>query len=357
MRGIDGIIYINLDHRTDRKKLIESELHRIGVPNEKVHRFSAIYDRFNGTKGCLLSHIQALDLAIEKGWERVLILEDDVVFIKKQKEIENQLAYFFEITNGEWDVFFLGGGYREKKTTPWEEIFQVYNSWCAHAYIVHRPYLEKLKACFLSAYEMIKDHFFNNQSLIYSLDQVWRVLQRNDRWYANEQQAAVQKTGISDIDPVYEPLNRFKRVVYIDRGNEERLLTEFARVRLDLKRVYRSESPIEALHCAVEVGGEDTLIIEDTVTFPEDLKELDQVIAHFFKWRGHDWDLYLFDGMGCKIIETAHPDFYRVTQLSDCPLYALRQPFYQKVYTHLKEGNKISSLEIKPQNSVFCSRL
>ncbi len=204
---------------------------------------------------------------------------------------------------------------------------------------------------------MIKDHFFNNQSLIYSLDQVWRVLQRNDRWYANERQAAVQKTGMSDIDPVYEPLNRFKRVVYIDRGNEERLLTEFARVRLDLKRVYRSESPIEALHCAVEVGGEDTLIIEDTVTFPKDLKELDQVIAHFFKWRGHDWELYLFDGMGCKTIETAHPDFYRVTQIGHSPLYALRQPFYQKVYTHLKEGNKISSLEIKPQNSVFCSRL
>lgn len=357
MRGVDGIIYINLDHRTDRKNLIESELHRIGVPNEKVYRLSAIYDRFNGTRGCLLSHIQALNLAIDKGWEKVLILEDDVLFIKKLKDLEGQLAYFFEVTNKEWDVFFLGGGYREKKSTPWEGIDQIYNSWCAHAYIVHRPYLEKIKACFLSSSEMIKDHFFNNQSLIYSLDQVWRVLQRSDRWYAHIEQCAVQRTGTSDIDPVYEPLNRFKRIVYIDSGNERRLLNELDRVRLDFKRVYRSESHIDALQCAMEVGGEDTLILEDRITFPEDLKKLDQVIAHFLKWRGHDWELYLFNKVGCKTVETTHPDFYRVAQIGICPLYALRQPFYPILYNHLKRGKEISSLEIKSQNSVFCSRL
>ncbi|MCB1072767.1 MAG: glycosyltransferase family 25 protein [Chlamydiia bacterium] len=357
MRGVDGIIYINLDHRIDRKELMESELQQLGVPKEKIHRLSAVYDRFNGTKGCLLSHIQSLTLAMERGWEKVLILEDDVVFTKNLEFLENQLSYFFQAAKGEWDVFFLGGAYREKKITPWEGIYQIHNSWCAHAYIVRGPYLEKIRACFLSAYEMIKDHFFNNQSLIYSLDQVWRVLQRNDRWYAAVEQCAVQKTGTSDIDPVYEPLNRFKRVVFIDNGNEKKLLNELDRVRLDFGRVYRSKNPVEALECAIDVSGEDTLILEDRVTFPEDLKELDQIIAHFLKWRGHDWDLYLFDGVGCKAVETPHPDFYRVTHIGDCPLYALRQPFYQILYAHLKEGKEMSSLEIKPQNSVFCSRL
>ena len=38
MRGIDGIIYINLDHRTDRKALIEQELNRLRILlKDKMH--------------------------------------------------------------------------------------------------------------------------------------------------------------------------------------------------------------------------------------------------------------------------------------------------------------------------------
>ncbi|QVL57341.1 MAG: glycosyltransferase family 25 protein [Simkaniaceae bacterium] len=355
MRGIDGMIYINLDHRTDRKKLMENELDRFGIPPEKIHRLSAVYNQLNGTKGCLLSHIKALTLAIENGWEKVLILEDDIIFSKKLDAIESQLESFFRDTDEQWDVFFLGGAYREMVETSWTGVIQIHNSWCAHAYIVHRHYLEKLRACFLSAYELIKDHFFNNQSLIYSLDQVWRVLQRSDRWYAGKEQSILQRVGTSDIDPVYEPLNRFKRVVYIDNGNEKRLLKELERVSLDMGRVYRAESHLGAIECALNIGGQDTLIIEDTVLFPEDLKILDQTIVHFLKWRGYDWELFLFDGAGCKVQKTSHPDFRQVTELASCPIYAVFHTYYEALYHHLKSGKSFSSLAIKPQNSVFCS--
>ena len=95
MRGIDGIVYINLDHRIDRKELIESEFERLRISSEKIHCRSAVYNQLNGTKGCLLSHIQSLTYAIEKGWEAVLILEDDIIFTQKLNVIENQLGNFF----------------------------------------------------------------------------------------------------------------------------------------------------------------------------------------------------------------------------------------------------------------------
>ena len=76
----DGIVYINLKRRPDRRASLMQVLEKLHVDFAKVHRIEAVDDPLNGVKGCLLSHIQALDLIQNKGWERGLILEDDVIF-------------------------------------------------------------------------------------------------------------------------------------------------------------------------------------------------------------------------------------------------------------------------------------
>ena len=56
LNRVDAVIYINLDHRKDRKKQIESELKRMGVKKTKIIRFPAVYEKYNGHLGCKKSY-------------------------------------------------------------------------------------------------------------------------------------------------------------------------------------------------------------------------------------------------------------------------------------------------------------
>lgn len=356
MRGIDGIIYINLDHRTDRKELMEQEFERLGIPQEKVHRQSGVFDRLNGAKGCMLSHIQALELAEKRGWETTLILEDDALFISDLASMESSLDTFYESVGDEWDVFFLGGTYRKKEQTPWKAFFRVLEGLCGHAYLVHGPYLNKLRACFLCSSQLIQDHLFTGQSLDYALDRVWKILQEQDRWYASQKQFVIQRVLSSDIDIVAAPLNRFLRVIYVDQGNEAKLFGEFERLRLDQRRLHRVESHFEAIEKAIELGRENALIVDDKASFPDDIIALDQQILHFFRWVGRDWGLFLLEGNVSEAKEAKHPSFYQVYQMGQHKVYAVNETFYQTLFHHYSEGGELDSFPIHPESAIFCSK-
>jgi glycosyl transferase family 25 len=76
---IDKVIYINLDHREDRRKIMDTFFEKGNIPTEKIVRFSAI--RAKKGVGCLRSHAGALSMAKENGWKNVLILEDDLEWL------------------------------------------------------------------------------------------------------------------------------------------------------------------------------------------------------------------------------------------------------------------------------------
>ena len=75
---VDHVVYINLDHRTDRRAEIEAELAPYFAP-EKVTRFSAV-KRDNGALGCTASHIAVLEMAKANEWKNVLVVEDDAMW-------------------------------------------------------------------------------------------------------------------------------------------------------------------------------------------------------------------------------------------------------------------------------------
>ncbi|MGE0198792.1 MAG: hypothetical protein AB7S94_08570, partial [Simkaniaceae bacterium] len=76
----DGIVYINLDCRKDRKETFLQEMERLNVPEEKIHRIAAHHDPLNGIKGCIISHLDALSYIKQQGWGRGIIFEDDCLF-------------------------------------------------------------------------------------------------------------------------------------------------------------------------------------------------------------------------------------------------------------------------------------
>ena len=77
---IKHAFYINLDSRPDRKQHIENQLTTIGVHAE---RFKAI-KLTNGALGCSMSHLKILEMAKKNAWSHVLIMEDDIKFLKPE---------------------------------------------------------------------------------------------------------------------------------------------------------------------------------------------------------------------------------------------------------------------------------
>ncbi len=97
-KGIDGVAVINMETRADRYSSFMDEVGRL-IPQELLVRVNAVVGReipgygeapwftertgeragmWAGAAGCVLSHRRAIELARERGWKNVLILEDDV---------------------------------------------------------------------------------------------------------------------------------------------------------------------------------------------------------------------------------------------------------------------------------------
>ena len=104
---IKHAVYINLEHRTDRKVHVEGQLASIGI--NAPTRFNAI-KLPNGAIGCSMSHLKCLQLAKEQGWPHLLLCEDDIEFLDPALFV-NQLNGF--LNNHEeddtWDVLLIAG--------------------------------------------------------------------------------------------------------------------------------------------------------------------------------------------------------------------------------------------------------
>lgn len=198
----DGIVYINLARRLDRKQALLEMLASLEVDMRKVHRIEAVDDPLNGRRGCLVSHLKALDKVREEKWERGLILEDDVIYHCAPQKIEEETKRFFEKFQGVWDVYVLGGAYFEVYHTFEKEVYRIKNSDRAHAYVVHPHYFPSFRECLQKGADQVKDHLFYQQSERYAVDALWKVLQQNDRWFGPKDRLFHQKEGLSDIEHI-----------------------------------------------------------------------------------------------------------------------------------------------------------
>ena len=193
----DGLLYINLEQRLDRKKRILLELKRLCVQPSKIHRIDAFYDPFNGHRGCAKSHRKALDFAIEQRWKNVLILEDDCVFSEGRSV--GRAVQSLQRLNDDWDGFLFGADLALTTTWPSTGIFRVLKALRTHAYAVNGPYFPILRSCFEDACQSMKNILFFFDAEIFAIDRRWQLLQRDDRWYAPKNLVAVQGKSFSDI--------------------------------------------------------------------------------------------------------------------------------------------------------------
>lgn len=194
---IDGIYYINLKHRADRKSEFLSNFSHKDEP--KIKRIQAHYYPENGAVGCLMSHISALNRALEGPEENILICEDDF-YIKDMSYCNKMLDLFFENFQ-KWDVVMLGHNTVESKdtnikTNENQKIIKIVNSQTASCYLIKKKYIPVL----LQIYEKdMMNYLRTNEWGNYYTDQSWKVLQPVDNWYSFEPKVGVQRKSYSDI--------------------------------------------------------------------------------------------------------------------------------------------------------------
>jgi glycosyl transferase family 25 len=195
MEFIDKIIYINLDSREDRKKEIEEQFARVGIPSNKIERFSALRHPNSNCAGCNLSHATALRRAYEAGYQNVLILEDDFNFINDIELIYNSLKRFFEEIDGAWDAVLLTFGNQESKPHS-DLISKLTSAKNAAAYLVNRKQMLELSNLIYEAAEPLAS---TNMHWVYQNDIIWQKCMKNNNWYHFNKRLGYQRAGFSDL--------------------------------------------------------------------------------------------------------------------------------------------------------------
>jgi hypothetical protein len=121
---IDDAYYINLEHRKDKRDIIENHFKDLGIL-KYVKRKSALsppdlgykildngkYDPMSYTRSCLHTHVDIIKEAKFRKLSNVLIFEDDAKFYTEGgynpiHVVENSINQLKHIPN--WEIFYLG---------------------------------------------------------------------------------------------------------------------------------------------------------------------------------------------------------------------------------------------------------
>lgn len=194
IKDVDAVIYINLENREDRKKEIQDELKKLEIPENKIHKVSGIYIPNNGHKGCIQSHILALNMAKLNGWDNVLILEDDAEITISPEEFNKKFTaminYLKQLPDQpKFDVLLLSTANVDKKPVEvlngeGNDIVRIMSSTTSTSYIVKNHYIDKIIALFTYLNAMMEANSWSEGGHErYALDQNWQEMQKRDKWY------------------------------------------------------------------------------------------------------------------------------------------------------------------------------
>ena len=228
---IDAIIYINLENRADRKELLMKELEKLNTDMSKVHKVSGIYMPKNGHKGCIQSHILALNMIKLNNWERVLILEDDAELDMKPEVINNLLTKTIEELDNkhpEWNVIMLATAnkvldkskknnelnsksnkttlpidlniYTDETKTHSLKLEKLKQATTSSAYIVKKDYVNNILDLFNHCNDnMLSTNMTSKGNEHWALDQKWAELQNKDKWFCIDKDPIKQRAIWSTI--------------------------------------------------------------------------------------------------------------------------------------------------------------
>jgi GR25 family glycosyltransferase involved in LPS biosynthesis len=193
---IKHVVYINLEHRTDRKVHVERQLASIGL--REPTRFNAI-KLPNGAIGCSMSHLKCLQLAKEQGWPHLLLCEDDIEFLDPALFVK-QLNGFLENHEEDdtWDVLLIAGNNMPPYGLEDNYSVRIFQCQTTTGYLVKQHYYDKLINNIRDGLQKLMREPHNHR--LYAIDKYWFNLQQSDYWFLVTPLTVVQREDYSDIE-------------------------------------------------------------------------------------------------------------------------------------------------------------
>ncbi|HMG33504.1 MAG TPA: glycosyltransferase family 25 protein [Blastocatellia bacterium] len=140
-------VCINLARRSDRWESMQLKFDLHGIRD--VRRLPAIdgnsievpsgWPNTRGAYGCLLSHVQAVRDARDRGLPNLLIFEDDVVF---DPQLQQRFQSGFADVPSDWQVLYFGVLHMEDPVKISPNIHRVRKAYSTYAYALNRPVFE-----------------------------------------------------------------------------------------------------------------------------------------------------------------------------------------------------------------------
>jgi len=197
MDNIDAFIYINLDHRTDKKEQIENELAKMDIDKNKIFRISGVIHPRNNAVGCSLAHASALKFAKERGFKNFIVFEDDFQFLVDKETFYKNIQDFFNLNINYRCVMLT---YSFQNATPFNDfLIKINEASNAAAYLVNQSILDVLIQYIEFGAQKLDE---TGMHWIFTIDQIWKKLQDVD-WYGFKNKIGCQRAGFSDISQIY----------------------------------------------------------------------------------------------------------------------------------------------------------
>ncbi len=119
--------------------------------------------RWAGDIGCTVSHIRICKEALAKGYEYIVIFEDDCEFVSNLDAFNTYIDQFINL-NSQWDLFLLGWNPVASSRIPGSNISKVNRFDCTHAVILNQTFMTNL----VNTYE----EYYNNDTTL-SIDTMY----------------------------------------------------------------------------------------------------------------------------------------------------------------------------------------
>jgi hypothetical protein len=97
----------------------------------------------------------------------------------------------------DWDVLMLSGFLIDHKDTKFPHLKRVIDAQAASGYLVNRYFIDNLLEVFTESKNNLQN---NNDYKKWALDQNWKKIQAESKWFIYSPQLGYQKGGYSDIE-------------------------------------------------------------------------------------------------------------------------------------------------------------
>lgn len=197
---INKLYYINLDKRTDRLEHLEKNvLPFINFKHIEKERISAVdHTRYQHISqrgaGCSLSHLKIWKDAIEKGYKKIIVMEDDFELLEPNNRINDFIEKLetmeFSICN------FAYNNMKPLLKTEFEGFYRCNNLQTTSCYVANVEFLKTM----IPVIEQATERLMRCESYhVNAIDQVWKKFQNRKDWLVTER-LGKQRGSMSDIE-------------------------------------------------------------------------------------------------------------------------------------------------------------